>query len=423
MKVLWFSNSKANADEYFNTQLKGTGGWLKSLDAELQDKVDLYIVYHSGNEKLTPFKHKQTTYYPIQNYKNKIDKYLSLLSVKVFDEEFKSEYLRIINEVEPDVIHIHGTENPFGCIIDIINIPVIISIQGNLTIYSYKYYSSIGKEYLNISERRKVFFRSSFKSGYDRQVKMAKVEQKNLLKCQHIIGRTRWDKRITRVLAPDSDYHHVDEILRDEFYDKIWQKKNKSKFVIFTTNANNFYKGFETISEAVYLLNKIGLNIEWRVAGIDKGDLIVKVVKKKLKKKFPKSGLKLLGRISATELVESLLDSNVYVMSSHIENSPNNLCEAMILGMPCIATNAGGTASMLNDGEDGILIQDGDPWVMSGAVVELMENEELAIQYGKKAREKALKRHNKKTIVENLINVYSMISSPKQSFKNRKYNY
>ena len=29
MRVLWFANTPANAIEYFNKELKGTGGWLK----------------------------------------------------------------------------------------------------------------------------------------------------------------------------------------------------------------------------------------------------------------------------------------------------------------------------------------------------------------------------------------------------------
>ena len=39
MKILWFANTPANGDEYLNTQLRGTGGWLKALDKELQRKV------------------------------------------------------------------------------------------------------------------------------------------------------------------------------------------------------------------------------------------------------------------------------------------------------------------------------------------------------------------------------------------------
>jgi len=45
MKVLWFANTPCNADEYFNTELKGTGGWLKALDRELQNHVDLHVAF------------------------------------------------------------------------------------------------------------------------------------------------------------------------------------------------------------------------------------------------------------------------------------------------------------------------------------------------------------------------------------------
>ena len=96
-------------------------------------------------------------------------------------------------------------------------------------------------------------------------------------------------------------------------------------------------------------------------------------------------------------------------MVSHIENSPNNLCEAMILGMPCLATSAGGTSSILKDKEEGIIIQDGDPWVMAGAILELYRNSKMALEYGEKARITALKRHDKETIVNNLIQTYEII--------------
>ena len=411
MKVLWFSNTKANADEYFNSQLKGTGGWLKSLDTELQSRVKLHIAYHSGSYNCDQFKYKKTAYYPIQIYKNSFEKYYSLIRNTVLNEEFIIAYIGIINAVKPDIIHIHGTENPFGCIIGKVDIPVVVSIQGNLTVYSHKYYSAIGKNFLKITKRGKHFFSTSFATGYNRQVKMSKVEQANLFKCEQIIGRTDWDYRITRVLAPDSNYHHVDEILRREFYNNEWNNNynNKSELVIFTTNSNHSYKGFETICESVLLLNKVGFNIEWRVAGIEKNDLIVEVVKKKLQKKYPKTGLRLLGRLSSKELVENLLESNVYVMPSHIENSPNSLCEAMILGMPCIATFVGGVGSLITDKKEGLLIQDGDPWAMAGAILEMANNPKQAIQLGKNAREVALTRHNKEKIVTDLLAVYKNI--------------
>jgi glycosyltransferase involved in cell wall biosynthesis len=238
---------------------------------------------------------------------------------------------------------------------------------------------------------------------------MKEIESRNFKKCHYIIGRTTWDYRISRVLAPKSKYFHCDEILRDEFYKYTWEYKEYNKAVIFTTNSNSYYKGFQTVCQSISILNDLGIRFEWLVAGISEDDLIVDVVKKKLGKKYIANNLKLLGDLNEKEIVSYLLGSHIYVMPSHIENSPNNLCEAMILGVPCIATFAGGTGSLLQDGVEGILIQDNDPYVMSGAIIELIHDKVKCIMYGNNARKRALKRHDKDVIVNSLLNIYSEI--------------
>ena len=104
-----------------------------------------------------------------------------------------------------------------------------------------------------------------------------------------------------------------------------------------------------------------------------------------------------------------MLEADIYVMPSHIENSPNSLCEAMIIGMPCITTLAGGTPSLLKDKEEGLVIQDGDPWSMAGAILELHHNPEIAFTYGRNARKRALKRHDPDKIVDELLDIYREI--------------
>ena len=180
--------------------------------------------------------------------------------------------------------------------------------------------------------------------------------------------------------------------------------------IIHTTNGNSPYKGFETLCYSLKLLNDLNIDIEWRVAGINEDDLVVKVVKKKLQNNYPSKGLVLLGRLNEKELIKKLLEADMYIMPSHIENSPNNLCEAMILGMPCIATYAGGTGSLLSDGEEGILIQDGDPWVMAGAVLEMRNNYSESVRLGINARKRALLRHDPKEIATSyLVDIYQKI--------------
>ena len=103
----------------------------------------------------------------------------------------------------------------------------------------------------------------------------------------------------------------------------------------------------------------------------------------------------------------------MYVHMSHIENSPNSVCEAMILGIPVIASFTGGTASMLENGKEGLLLQDGDPYVYAGAIVDYYLHFDKAMSYGEKARQRALARHNPKRIVGQLLDAYNNVLSDK----------
>ena len=122
-----------------------------------------------------------------------------------------------------------------------------------------------------------------------------------------------------------------------------------------------------------------------------------------------------MGRKSAKEMVSIMTESSCFVQVSHIENSPNSLCEAMLLGLPIIATYAGGTASLIKDSEEGILIQDGDPYVMAGAIMELMSNKENAIRMANNAHRTACDRHNPQKIVKALLDTYIHIINEKDS--------
>jgi glycosyltransferase involved in cell wall biosynthesis len=415
LKVLWFSNTPALGTEYLKIGSAG-GGWLTSLNKELQEHVELHVAFYYA--KYSPkFYYEKTYYYPIckQNWKLEILK--RLLYNPFVDKKDMQIYLSLIKQIQPDIIHIHGTENPFSCIIDEVEIPIVVSVQGNISVILKKFCSGIEKEYLsvnnhNIKNIKSFILSGSFNKDYKLFVKMQKREERNLKQCTNIIGRTDWDRRITSILSPKRKYYHNDEILRDNFYNKKWTcPTNTNKLILHTNISNSPYKGYETICEALYELNKTDKqNIEWRVAGISESDLIVKVVRKKLKNKYPKSGLVFLGNLNEKQLIEKLKEAYIYIMPSHIENSSNSLCEAMILGMPCIATYAGGTASLMKDGEEGILIQDGDPWSMAGTILELYNDPAKAVEYGNNARKKALIRHDKNKIVNDLLEIYQNIT-------------
>ena len=414
MKILWFTNTPANAVNYLKDEIV-VGGWMSSLDSALQqkDNTELHIAFYYG-KNINSFKYGNTHYYPIKSSfqnKSKIQKYLhQLFSSKVIYEEDIKKYLRIIDEVKPDIIHIHGTENPFGLIAKYTNIPIVISLQGIITVYEHKYFSGISAKYLNkgISLKEKLLGKS-YKHKYKNFQKFALREQEILNNADNIIGRTTWDKMVSKILAPNAKYFHNDELLRPEFYKKIWKlNKGNTTIQLFSIISPAYYKGLENIFQTANLL-KNDINFEWSIAGLNENSLITRIVKQYTKLHPAKINVKFLGKQNARYIVNEMLRSDLYIHPSHIENSPNSVCEAMLLGIPIIANQAGGIPSLLENYNEGVLIQDGDPWYLAGTIKELWENYDKAVNFGKNARKRAIKRHNSEKIVNDLLNIYNQL--------------
>jgi len=415
MKVLWFSLSPGLSDGYLNNNYEGIG-WIKSLEKNIQNKVDLSIAFYHY-KKVAPFKLGATTYYPIEEYRNgtltKIQR--RLLSAIETEQDIRL-LLEVIKEVKPDLIHIHGTEGAFGLVQKYNDIPTVVSIQGTITVYRYKFFSKISWfDVMKYSKFKSILFFRTFIHVYKLFKKVADREQDIYKNSKHFIGRTAWDRRVTKVLAPSAKYYHNDEILRGGFYTNKWSFKPSPKLQLFTTMFGNIYKGLETLLDCARLLDNINIDYEWHVAGIRLKDEVVQIASKG-NKQLVSANIKFWGMVNEQKLIDGLLRSHIYIGTSHIENSPNSLCEALILGVPCIATNAGGTGSLMDDDKEGILIQDGDPYAMAGAIMELKDNYDKAIGFGAKARERALLRHDQEKITNDLLSIYRAILEKPHKF-------
>ena len=115
------------------------------------------------------------------------------------------------------------------------------------------------------------------------------------------------------------------------------------------------------------------------------------------------------GLLDEQQMCERYLNSNVFVCPSSIENSPNSLGEAMILGVPCVSSNVGGVSDMLTHNQEGFLYQADAPYMLAYYICKIFENEELTKQISKNSRKKALKNHNREKNIEQLISIYYQI--------------
>lgn len=415
MKILWFTNTPCSASSMLNSDFN-VGGWLISLEKELikLPDIELHISFYS-NKKIDKFKFEGTFYHPI--FRSPLIKLKRKINIESIDTKYEIPILlSVISEINPDIIHIHGTEENFGLIQKSINIPVVISIQGILTAYCAKYFSGIPKS--AVYKYESIFRLLSLKSyiyNYHVIKKLSNREKAIYSSSKYLIGRTNWDRRIAYLFAPKAKYFFCNEILRNSFYNKKWAnlnilgKNDNYCYSLVTIMSGGLYKGLEFIFQVAKLLDTCKIKYKWSVIGPKENDPITILVHKFIGNNYS-NNIILLGNKSEIEISDLLVNSDLYCQVSHIENSPNSLCEALIIGLPSIATYAGGTSTLLEDSIDGILVQDGDAFAYSGAIVEFLKNfNSLANKFSISSRNKALCRHDKYKIINNVISIYKYV--------------
>jgi glycosyltransferase involved in cell wall biosynthesis len=207
-------------------------------------------------------------------------------------------------------------------------------------------------------------------------------------------------------------------MLRVGFYSNKWlPKERQNDFIFITIIRNNVYKGLETIFECKRILNEINLEYKttWKIAGINEKDEISYLIERKYRSTFKETGIQLLGALKEKELISQMLGAHIFIHPSHIENGSNSTSEAMLMGMPIIATFAGGIPTTIENKKEGLLVQDGDPYALAGAILELKENSNYANELGVNARAKAITRHNPERIMNELLNIYSSITGDEKT--------
>ncbi len=85
-----------------------------------------------------------------------------------------------------------------------------------------------------------------------------------------------------------------------------------------------------------------------------------------------------------TKVLQKVNNASIFVLSSDYEGMPNVLMEAMALGVPSISTRCDmGPEELIADGENGILVDVGSSEQIAAAILNIIENPELADRLSK----------------------------------------
>jgi len=426
MRILWLVNIEI--PEFFSvlgieTKIF-TGSWLISMLNELKkvENVNLSVVFPSTKVKdIKSVQIDNVNYFAFPKiYRRKLN------NVNYAIRKYSNYFYKILDITNPDIIHIHGTEEPHSFAMAKISeerkIPFVLSVQSILNSLVKHYTGSLQLNDLkpNLLD---IIFRKSVHYNIKVISKLAMLEKETYSLAKFIIGRTTYDEAFSRILSPKSIYFHCNELLRPEFYqfNYIWNINKCERNSIFLTQATHPLKGLHIVLEAINLLRKDFNNVKLYVSGpkiLEKSFInyspYERYIFKFIKLNNLYENIKFLGILDAEEIIKQYLKTHVFVSSSSIENESNSLSEAKFLGVPSVVSYVGGTTDRIIHGVDGFHYQHDSPYMLAYYISKIFSNDELAEKLSENARINALKTNNIEKNILKLLNIYFEIISTKK---------
>lgn len=416
MKILWTVNLiPANLTSKIGVSSDVLGGWVESMAKQLKSFSDIELAIACKCENG-------------ESFETEIDgvKYYSIAYTPSTPcEDIEKRFDEIIKAFKPDLVHIEGTEFLHAKaaleICEKLHIPSVTSMQGILN-GQYNYQCGqlqvddliFSKSLTNILAGLLLHFRKT--KWYKKRLAHEKEVIEN---SKYILGRTTWDRAHSYAINPQAKYYSCNRILRTPFYTEKWDLSNIERHSIYVGNGYNALKGFHFVVEALPQLIREYPDIKVYVAGHkpftenDKRAFFKKGYGAYLKKLINDLGVQdhivFTGPLKAQQVAERLSKVNAYVLCSTVENSPNTLGEAMLVGTPCIAAYVGGVSDMAEDGKEALFYRNDDPSLLVWNIKKIFDNDELALKLSENAKKKAEITHNPKLNAKKLVSVYKEI--------------
>lgn len=404
-----------------------SGGWMSILSRKLiHDKQRELTVLFPMDISCRDVQGQThgLSYYSFPWNSQKPEQYMSLQEVS---------FKKILSCVQPDFVHIWGSEYPHTLamvrvcqqmgLLD----KTCISIQGLISVYAQHYFARLPESVLRKKTFRDFLKQDGFLEAQKKFVVRGEYEVQALQMAKHVIGRTEWDLACVRMIHPGVIYHQCNEILREDFYNGAWKLQHCRRHTIFSSQWGYPVKGFHQMLSALKLLKERYPDVRLittgkdprKVTGKDKlkqnyyGKYIANLI---CKLKLEEQVCFLGKSLNAAEMKEQYLSTHVFALPSSIENSPNSLGEAMILGVPSVASDVGGVSSMCRHGQEGFLYPFDEPYMLAHYIGKIFDDDKLAENISDHARKRAVQTHSIERNIEDYLEIYHSKSLSKSIY-------
>lgn len=198
-------------------------------------------------------------------------------------------------------------------------------------------------------------------------------------------------------------YHHLEG---DTFGGRTTQFNDIP--VIYLVGRMVEKKGFLYFIEAAKILKDRGLSFKARIAG-DTGtekDKLIALSKQLGVNEY----VSFTGEVVFNEHSHNYLESDIFVMPSikpengNLDGIPNVIVEAMLAGLPVVASRISAIPELIEDGKTGFLVNEKDEKMLADRLEELIKDKQKRANFGNQGRQKVLKMFDTIEIVEATLN-------------------
>ena len=408
MKVLWFSNIE------LTDELKGTGGWIFAM-ANLLIKeacVELHLITQGDVQSVTKKEYKTISQWIFPPEPLKTNGLPSLKTIR--------EIQSVVNEIQPEIIHVWGMENYWGLLTarGLIRGNVILEIQGLRFEIAKHFYSGLSMyDLLNCfgyaEIRRPLQSLIGAKYSFTR---WGKFEKEMLRKHKFISTQSNWVRANIFFVSPMAQIFNTSIRLRQEFLDADkWEFENCKKYQIFTsTSSETSYKGLHILLDAIFVLKIKYPQLKLCIAAFPKVGFkhsgYSNWINKKINYLNLGESITWLGPMDAGNLVIQMQEANVVVVPSFIESYSLSFDEALTIGVPTVASFAGAMPELASHEFTSLFFPPGDSIMCANAISRYFANPEFAKLISQNSYQ--IKRTNNKfNPTELQLSIYNKILS------------
>jgi len=298
---------------------------------------------------------------------------------------------RMLQKIKPDLVHGIGTEHIWPYIAVTSSFPSVVTVHGVVS-------EIVRKVPPPFFSQKRLF---------------AWLERWVMLRTKHLIAISPYVER-TLGSCTSASIYYVENPVSEVFF----QSKSKPEMgecILFVGSIER-RKGLDVLIDAFGRLHRGKVATAQELVIV--GPTVEQAYADSLRPRIETFGLgrkiRFSGFLFPDALTKIYSRASFLVLPSIEETSPMCVAEAMAAGLPIVATKAGGTPSMVEDGMNGFLVEPGDAHGLAKRMETLLNSPELRVRMGRRSRDIAIQRWQPAHVAEKTVQVYQKILESKE---------